>query len=59
MGMKYKLAIKIMDNVIKGYLKDREHRDDDPKSDTYGKVLWEEGLPADQIAEAYLRIRNG
>ena len=58
MGMKYKLAIKIMDNVIKGYLKDREHRDDDPKSDTYGKILWE-GPHADQIAEAYSRIRNG
>jgi len=59
MGMEYKSAVKIMDDVVKHYLDYLSYRDDDPKSDTYGKVLWEEGLPADQIAEAYLRIRNG
>jgi hypothetical protein len=58
MGMKYKLAVKIMDTVVEQYLKNRKYRDDDPKSDTYGKILWE-GLHADQIVEAYSRIRNG
>ena len=43
MGMEYKLAVKIMDDVIKGYLKDREYADDEVA----------------QIVEAYNRIRNG
>ena len=58
MGMEYKSAVKIMDDVVKHYLDYLSYRDDDPKSDTYGKILWE-GPHADQIAEAYSRVRNG
>lgn len=62
MGMDYKSAVKIMDDVIKGYLKDyvsytaekmdaqRCHADQITEA-----YKWH----ADQIAKAYSRIRNG
>ena len=51
MAMDYKSAVKIMDDVIKGYLKDYV-------SCTAEKIDAQR-RHADQIAEAYSRIRNG
>ena len=66
MAMEYKSAVKIMDDVIKGYLKENAAFDAgyaaahgyqecchiDQITEAY---KWN----ADQIAEAYSRIRNG
>ena len=68
MGMEYKSAVKIMDDVIKGYLKENAAFDagytvvfaDGSQECCHtnqitGVYKWN----ADQIAEAYSRIRNG
>jgi len=51
MGMEYKSAVKIMDDVVKHYLRDYVSCTAE-KIDAQRRHI-------DQIAEAYSRIRNG